>query len=191
MAYLILVRHSISKPNSQQSAHQWQLTPDGRERCLKLAEQLRLYQPTHFYSSDEPKAIDTAVLLMQALQINPEQLKTDVQFRETARENVPFFDRIEDFQSAIQKAMHHPDELHYGEETFNQALKRFSAGVKGVTDAHPDTTSVICSHGTILSLWIAKQIGQDAFSLWQSLDMPAYAVFRLPEMTLVDRVMSI
>jgi broad specificity phosphatase PhoE len=191
MSYLILIRHSISKPQADQSAHQWQLTEEGQARCKKLAEQIRAYQPTRFYSSDEPKAIDTTRILMKTLNIAPEKLQTEVCFRETSRENVPFVARLEDFQNAIREAMQKPDEIIYGEESFNQALTRFSQRIQLIINAHPTETTTITSHGTILSLYIASQTGQDVFSLWQSLDMPAYAVFELPEMRLAQLVTTL
>lgn len=185
MNHLILVRHSISKPQSDQSPHDWRLTAEGEARCLQLAGQLQGYQPTHFYSSDEPKAITTANLLMQGLGQESKALQTHANFRETARNHAPFFDDPADFKNAIREAMSNPEALIYGEETFTDALKRFSQAVTRVMEAHPDQTTVIVSHGTILSLYIAQQTNQDSFTVWSSLDMPAYAIFSLPDMQLV------
>lgn len=180
MTHLILIRHSISNPQADQSAHQWQLTAEGQARCIHLADAIRHYQPTRFYSSDEPKALDTAKGVMQALNIPPDGLQADVKFRETARATAPFFDRHEDFQQAIHQAMLNPDDLCFGEETFSDALKRFSRGIDELIQAHPTENVAIVSHGTILSLYIAHQTGRAVFPLWRSLDMPAYAVFSLP-----------
>lgn len=187
--HLIFVRHSISKPNTDRSAHQWELTDEGRERCLKLAGQLWLhYSPSRFYSSDEPKAIETANILRGSLDIHADPLQIDTNFGETARKNAPFFADKADFTQAIHQAMLNPDELIYGEETFSQALRRFSGAVENIAQTTSTKTTIIVTHGTILSLFIASKSQMDAFTVWQSLDMPAYAIFKLPEMRLAELV---
>jgi len=181
MPYLILIRHANSQPIAGRSPHRWTLSDEGRRKCTLLVERLRPYGIKHIYSSDEPKALQTAGQIAFYLGHLPSTL--DDQLRETRRENVPFYDDELAFCQAIQAAMNQPQRLLYGEETFEAARIRFTEAVKRIV-ANKNETVALVSHGTILSLYIASVIETNPFDLWKLLDMPAYAVFSLPDMKL-------
>jgi broad specificity phosphatase PhoE len=186
MSYLILIRHSISQPDAESSAHDWQLTDEGRRKCAALAERLRPYGIKQLYSSDEPKAVQTAELVAENLGGLPVTL--DAQLRETQRETAPYFTDINDFTNAIQKAMNQPQQLLYGEETFEAARIRFTEAVNRIVANSGSESVALVSHGTILSLYIGKVVGKHPFDVWKMLGMPAYIVFSLPDMDFIDFV---
>src|SRR3954452_4690526 len=143
MPHLILIRHSTSQPQAGSSAHDWQLTDEGRRKCLLLAERLRPYNINHFYSSDEPKAVQTAELVAQELGRLPVTL--DVQLRETHRKTAPYFADDKAFVQAIQTAMNQPQQLLYGEETFETACIRFTEAVNRIVATSQDETVALVS----------------------------------------------
>jgi broad specificity phosphatase PhoE len=191
MSRLILVRHSISKPQAHQSAHTWNLTDAGRLLCARLADKLRPFPITQVMSSDEPKAIDTARSLMVHLDMEASTVSVDSGLCETARSTAPYFEDVAEFKRAIQSAMDAPDELRFGEETFYDALSRFRHTVDAIVKQAPDETIVLVSHGTILSLYLSHVSGLSAYTLWELLDMPAYAVLTLPDMRLAELCFSL
>ncbi len=77
--------------------------------------------------------------------------------------------------------MHQPEQLLYGEETFESAQSRFSDAVTRLINTHPNETIALISHGTILSLYLARRMNVPPFAIWSLLDMPAYAVLTLPD----------
>lgn len=191
MSYAILIRHSISLQEKERSAHTWALTDAGLMRCDALARHLRGYDITRYISSDEPKAIQTAQHVIEYLKSEQTSPFIDRRLRETARETAPYFEDIDEFRASIRRAMYSPDELLFGEETFKDALSRFSAGVTDlVTDGKPGNLAMV-THGTVMALYIAQQTGLDAFGIWQLLDMPAFAVFKLPSLEICEICFSV
>src|SRR5262245_45368785 len=124
MQHLILIRHANSQPVAGRSPHRWVLSDEGRHKCTLLTERLRPYNIAHLYTSDEPKSLQTAGQIAFYLGRLPTTL--DDQLRETHRETAPFYEDIPAFHKAIQAAMNHPQQLLYGEETFEAARMRFT-----------------------------------------------------------------
>jgi broad specificity phosphatase PhoE len=189
LTHLILVRHSISQPQPGVSAHKWTLTPDGQARCAALAVQLRPYQISRIATSDEPKALATAQLLAAHLEVvNP--LIVDADFRETRRESAPYFDSEGEFHAAIRVAMNTPDQVVFGEESFNDARRRITLALGRTMNIHRSETIAVVTHGTIMSLLLGHVSEKDTFEIWRSLGMPAFAVLT-PNLDLLDLQPSI
>lgn len=186
---LILVRHAASQPQPGTSAHDWQLAHSGRDQCRLLADRLRPYNLNHIITSDEPKALQTGTLIADYL--GNLSLTQDASLRETHRKTAPYFADEAAFRQAIAAAMHQPQQLLYGEETFEAARLRFSAAVEHLTNAHPDESIALVSHGTILSLYLAHQMSIPPFAIWSLLDMPAYAVLTLPDLQVCELCFSL
>ncbi|TVR20151.1 MAG: histidine phosphatase family protein [Anaerolineaceae bacterium] len=191
MSYAILIRHSISLQEKARSAHHWSLTDAGRMRCDALAQRLRGYDITRYISSDEPKAIQTAQQVVGHLKGDRTSPMIDRRLRETTRETAPYFENVDEFRANIRRAMYSPDELLFGEETFKDALTRFSAGVADLVMDGKSGSLAMFTHGTVMSLYIAQQTGLDAFGIWQLLDMPSFAVFRLPSLEICEICFSV
>ncbi|MCA0456089.1 MAG: histidine phosphatase family protein [Chloroflexi bacterium] len=189
MVRLVLVRHAASQPQPGTSAHNWQLANAGHDQCRLLADRLRPYNIRHIITSDEPKAVQTGTLLASYLGDLPLSQAADL--RETHRKTAPFFADETAFREAIATAMHQPQKLLYGEETFEAARLRFSAAVDRLTSAHPDETIALVSHGTILSLFLAHRMNVPPYSIWSLLDMPAYAILTLPDLQVRELCFSL
>lgn len=185
MSELILIRHSMSKQQRDVNSQQWTLTEEGNDLCKLLAEQLRSYDISCVYTSEEPKAYLTGKIVADALNI---PCKKAVNLQETCRDSVPYFDVLHDFQEAIRRAMRSPDELLFGEETFTNARKRFASQIDTLIEQHPDQTLAITTHATVLSMYLGHILQRDPVEIWNAMRMPAYAVLSLPEKNLVKLV---
>lgn len=188
MPHLIVVRHSTSKPVPGQSAHTWQLTPEAHERVAEMANQLLPYSITQVYTSAEPKIHATGELLASALGI-PCDIAPEL--HETRRETAPYYEKIEDFWAAIEAAMAQPDAVRFGEESFDDAYHRMDTCIQNLVAAHPEQTIAVVTGGVTLSLFVSRKSGQDVYSLWRSLGMPAYTVLSLPDYDLVELVAEV
>lgn len=185
MSRLILIRHSISRQDPTTPSHNWSLSEEGRSRCQILSEHLRAYRVDRIFTSDESKALQTAEHLADGLLIDFE-IAPDL--HETCRATVPYFDNLDDFHTAVHEAMLHPYRIVFGEETFDYAFQRFDRTLRLLMEQHYGENLAIVTHGTVMSLFIARYSGMDDYRLWRSLGMPAYAVFEAPDMTLRDLV---
>jgi broad specificity phosphatase PhoE len=181
MSHLILVKHSLPEINPKTDAHDWPLSTEGRNRCHMLAEQLVPYQPTRFISSDEPKAIETAEIISARFNM-PSTVVADL--HEHDRRNTPYLAHKQEFEAAIAKFFDQPDVLVYCNETANQALARFSEGIKKLCMVVDGDLAVV-SHGTVITLFVAAHNAVNAFEFWRHLALPSFVVLGLPHFRLI------
>ncbi|MEZ4502747.1 MAG: histidine phosphatase family protein [Dehalococcoidia bacterium] len=184
-SHLILVRHSISRQRADVSSHEWELTPEGRERCEALAERLRDYEPGLVASSAEPKARQTAELVAARLGL---EASVEPELGEHRRKSEPWLASTSEFEARIRALLQRPGQLVYGEETGDAAADRLQAALDGLVTRHAGQTVVAVTHGTVMSLYLARVAGLDAVRTWEGLGMPAYAVLRLPGLELLELV---
>ncbi|MBW8012904.1 MAG: histidine phosphatase family protein [Chloroflexi bacterium] len=182
MPNLILIRHSASQPDSSIPANQWRLSHRGRQLCKPLAEKLSVHQPTLLVSSIEPKAIETAQLTAEHLGIESDIANG---LHEHERSNVPFMLSQESFEGRVQAMFEKPGEVVFGTESANQALERFSAAIDNLLKDLIDETLALVTHGTVMSLFVARANSLDAHGLWSTLGMPAFVVLELPKFKVV------
>jgi broad specificity phosphatase PhoE len=177
MATLILVRHSNSQIVEHLPAHEWHLSEEGRARCKLLAERLSVHKPELVVASVEPKATETGQLVAGHLKL---PFENALNLHEHERSQVPYRSQ-EIFEASVHEFFAQPDELVFGDETAEQAYSRFASAVEKVVESHPKKTIALITHGTVMTLFIARRNPQiDAFDFWKRLDMPAYAVLSLP-----------
>jgi broad specificity phosphatase PhoE len=181
--YLILVKHSMPQVQVDRPANTWILSNEGRSRAERLVEQLRSFEPEAIVSSDEPKAKETADILASHFHLEP-QVFPDL--REHDRSDVPFLSHPA-FQGSIRKFFENPDEPVFGRETANQAYTRFYRAVHSILKAHRDKTTIVVTHGTVISLFISRLTGSSDLELWSQLGLPSFVALDLQSNTLIVR----
>ncbi len=173
---LILVRHSLPEIVPSLPAYEWRLSKAGRRRCQALADRLATYHPDVIVTSVERKAIETGQIVADLLG-KPVEMVQGLQ--EHDRSNVGWLGG-EQFEAAVADFFRKPDELILGRETANQASQRFAAAIEGVQAVYPLHTVVAVTHGTVLSLFVARVGKLQPFRLWTRLGMPALVVLSVP-----------
>ena len=187
MQKLILVRHSQTEMNPAIPANRWHLSAEGRRRCRLLGERLLGYQPAHLISSMERKAVETAEILSEVFK---KKIEIFADLHEHERDNVGFLSPRE-FSEAIAGLFREPDRLIFGTETTDRARLRFSKAISKIEEKYGSGNLVVVSHATVISLFIAAHNNLDAYSFWQRLGMPAFAVLALPGFKLIRLVEEI
>jgi broad specificity phosphatase PhoE len=185
MNQLILVRHSQSDAQPDVPSHEWGLTAEGQRRAAILAEQLAPYAPFALASSPEPKARQTADTIADRF-IIPVIEHPDL--REHDRRTVDWMDTREDYLEANTRFFANPKKRVLGEESAAEALDRFSRALREILDAYPEENVVAVTHGSVITLFIARITGEDPYSLWQSLTQPWHAVIAIPRFKLIESV---
>ena len=183
MRTLILVKHAMPEKTADVPARDWSLSNAGREKSRTLAQELTAYTPQTIISSTEPKAMQTAEIVAEMLHI---PYCTFPNLHEHDRSNVLANDGQEQFEAKVQALFDRPNDLVYGLETGNAALRRFSHAIDSALDQFPVETLVVVAHGTVISLYLASVCGLDPFPLWKSLQLPSYVVLQIPENTLLS-----
>jgi broad specificity phosphatase PhoE len=188
MPVLILVRHSISRQQPGVSAHEWELTDEGRARCKVLAERLKVYQPEIIITSPEPKAQQTAKILAAEL---GKRLEVEADLQEHRRATATYFADIREFEAKVHEMLTKPDELIFGEETGTAAYNRFRRAIESILARHPARNVAAVTHGTVMSLFVAQVAGINPINFWQDLGMPAYVALSLSDFQIIETENSI
>ena len=168
-------------------ANQWHLSEEGRLRCQVLAQKLAIYQLDVIVSSIEPKAIETAQLLASHL---GKPLEVAEGLHEHDRSKVGFLEK-ERFEAAVAHFFSHPEALVLGNETADQAHRRFSQGVAGVLARYPSANVALITHGTVMSLFVSRLTALEPFSLWKQLGLPSWIILSHPGFELMGVIKSI
>ncbi len=184
---LIMVRHSLTETIPGLPSEKWELSAEGRKRCITLAERINKYQPALIITSMEPKAIQTGALVANILGIPFESAPG---LHEHLREKEGLYSQI-DFEAKLKYFFEEPSSLVFGQESAKQALSRFSIAIAQVLDHFPTGNVVIVAHGTVMALWVAGRIGGDPFTYWKKLGLPSFAVFSRPDLKYVEFVENV
>ncbi|MEM6430710.1 MAG: histidine phosphatase family protein [Deinococcota bacterium] len=179
---LILIRHAETQQDSNISSHNWRLTANGYDACVQLARELRKDNLTHIVTSDEFKATETGRILAEQLGIPVRQADN---LHEHARKGFPYV-APDVFLDTLRRFFEMPDVLVFGQETATQAAIRFEKGVQQVLETHPQDKLALVSHGTVMSLFVAKHNPIDVFKYWQGLPMPHVVRLSVPGFKLIE-----
>ena len=143
-------------------------------------------QPELIWSSKEPKAIQTAEILADSLGVRVRILKG---LEEHHRENVSLMSK-EQFGTKIGEFFSNPSEVVLGSETAAQARDRMAAAIDEVVKVgHSD--SIVVTHGTVMTLYMAAVAGVRSFCFWRQLGLPSYVVLSTPSMGVLSIVKSL
>ncbi|MXY42621.1 MAG: histidine phosphatase family protein [Dehalococcoidia bacterium] len=178
MRRLVLVKHSMPEIDPDKPASAWKLGEVGRRRAESLAAKLMEFNPSVIWSSKESKAVETAEAVARELGV---QVEIADGLEEHHRDNVPFMSSKDEFEEAVERFFLHPDELVLGMETANQARDRFAAAIDKVIEAG-QSDSIVVTHGTVITLYVASVAGVQMMSFWRRLGLPSYVVLTLPDM---------
>jgi broad specificity phosphatase PhoE len=183
LSKLILVKHSKPEIRREVPSAKWTLSDEGRARCRPLAERLRTYSPTAVITSTEPKAIETGhiVATLLGLEINKE-----AGLHEHEREHVKV-ETLEIFHRRVEEFFSSPTELVFGSETADQAHERFSVALTNLLQSYSEST-VVVTHGTVLSLFVGRKTGMAPLSLWRRLGLPSYVVLDRSSLQIIEIV---
>jgi|SRR5579884_497504 len=184
---LVLVRHSLPEMRPGVPARAWHLSPEGRRRCEVLAARLIPIHAGVAAASDEPKAWEMAECIADRLEVPVLRVPG---LHEHDRMGVPFLG-IAEFEAAIARFFKAPEQLVFGRESAARARDRFAAAIAGIIAAHPRQSIVVVAHGTVISLFVAQVAGGDSLRIWQSLGMPSFVTWSLPDFHLIEVVPSL
>ena len=185
---LILIKHAAPLVVPGTPPERWKLSDRGRESIPALADAIRPHAPTVVVSSEEPKAKETAELLVKALGGVP--VETAAGLHEHDRSNVPHM-RSGEFISHVELLFRKPTERVLGRESAVVALDRFEEAVRAVVAKHADGNIAIVSHGTVIALLAAEHSDRYGFELWREMGLPSLVVFDLPAMQLAQVIAKV
>lgn len=187
MRRLVLVRHSTPEIQPDSPASAWRLGALGRRRSELIAARLQDLSPTVVWSSREPKAVETAEIVAASLGV-PVQVADGLE--EHHRDGVPFFPTASEFEAAVERFFCNPGRLVLGSETAEQARDRMSAAIDDIVESDQQD-SIVVTHGTVMTLYVASVAGVDPMRFWRRLGLPSYVVLGLPGSHILQTVETV
>lgn len=167
---LHLVRHGRPVMDRAVPAREWSLDPASYDAVWALRDRL----PAHaaWYTSPEPKAVETAQLLTDA----PTGIVDGL--REHHRDG-PW---VDGFETAVRRAFERPDEpAEPGWEPLSTLRERVVGAVRPILAAHAGEDVVLVGHGTAWTVLAAALTGaRPDLARWADLGMPAVISLDLP-----------
>jgi broad specificity phosphatase PhoE len=133
------------------------------------------------HSSPEPKALSTSAIVAAALEVPIQPVEG---LREFDRPPLPIMSP-EEHQRVNAEIFSAPDRAVLGSESAHAALARFSSALLAEISAIPSGNLVAVSHGTVISLFVAKYNDVDPFTIWRALACASFAVLELPSFGLL------
>ena len=169
---LILVKHAMPVIVPDLPPRRWLLSDEGRERAARIASELRRYSPAIVVTSDEPKAAETGEIIAATLGVPARQMAG---LHEHERGVIPW-DGDEVFHERIQRLFDEPAAVVYGNESADRAHARFAAAIAELVETERPGAIVVATHGTVITLLVARANGLAPFPLWRRLDLPSAVV---------------
>ena len=181
---LVLVRHSVPEIEREVPAASWQLSEAGKTRAAAFARQLDPGSARTIFTSEEPKALETARALASVWALPVEAVPG---LQEHERPVAQILTR-ERFEERIRQMFARPLEPVFGTETAEHARRRFSLALMRLIARSADDV-VAVSHGTVMTLFVAEATGVAPFALWKSLEMPCAVTLTIPGLQITGAIL--
>ena len=178
MGSLVFVKHAMPILNPDTPPKRWVLGDSGKADARKLGHHLKdHYWFDMVYSSEEPKAVETATIIAEIFKV---PTRTLADLNEIDRPAMPILSPEQHVEFNRPLFIRRQEKV-VGEESADEALDRFEFGVNMILLSKPENALVI-THGTVISLYANKH-NEDylAFGLWQKLSCLDYVEMSLPD----------
>jgi broad specificity phosphatase PhoE len=184
MTTLVLVKHAAPEIQPSVPSPQWRLSERGLRQCEDLALRLAPYAPRVVYCSTEPKARQTAE---RVARIRGLSAITRPRLHENDRAGLGFITDQEELRSRFREFFANPDSHVIGNETANQARERFRQAVRDVVAEADADPAVIISHGTVITLLLARPNQLGEFDFWSELELTGFVAVRSASLEILAR----
>ena len=184
MRHLVLIKHARPQVDPAITSEEWRLGKEGTDGAARLIDPLRRFSFDRIYSSNEPKAAQTAQILADGFD---KTVKPVADLREHDRRNVPHMDSRE-FISHVALFFRDPARLVLGNETADRAYARFAAAVDAIVQRESTSDVAIVAHGTVISLFAHRRANQEPFALWRAMGLPSLIVLEIPTWRVIELI---
>lgn len=183
--HLVLVRHGPTVPQSGVRSAQWLLASNARALSAELAALLAERYPVDVVvTSHEPKAVGTGRALAAGLGA---RMLVGADLEEHHRDRTVLMPEA-DWHRTIKRFFENPSVLLFGQETGDEARRRFERGLRAAQAEQTGKRLAVVSHATVITLLLAERNDLAPFEFWRTLRMPEALVVEADSLRLVDRL---
>ena len=175
MRPVYFIRHASPTIQPNVPAEEWTLSERGVEEARRLAQVAATWGLAAVYSSAEPKAQATALIVGDAAALPVHVVEGLQELR---------FDRwipnADEFSEMIRRIFEQPAGSVHGAERVDAAAARFASAIELLDER--EFPAAIVSHGRILTAYLAQLLRlDDPFTLWRSIPMPGWVRVNLDD----------
>lgn len=167
MGKIYFLKHAYPTLVAKTPPEKWELGIEGEVSAKIAAEHFLDQKVEYIFTSDEPKAKDTALIVASNLkmQINvvPGLGEINIAPREILSNDEHRNQNLSAFKS--------PKERVLGAESAEEALERFTTAMDKILAAtNPSDNLLIVAHGMVISLYLGQGNFADSAEVWPKLD---------------------
>ena len=170
---LILVKHAVPDIDPATPSRQWTLSERGKLQCEALFSALAHYEPSSLFTSEEPKAVETAAIVGAGLGISP---VPSPDLHENDRTDLPFAATQAAFNNRMKEFFLRPSERVIGRESADEAHSRFAKAVRKTMGTADTGSIVIVTHGAVATLLTARANQLNPYTFWLGLEFASFVV---------------
>lgn len=148
MTRLFYLTHAQVHQDPATPVPDWGLSDKGRARAMQFASATLLAQTRTLVSSNERKAIETAEIIADAINVRPHIMPAT---HENDRSATGYL-KPDAFEQAATAFFNHPDESFRGWETARAAQARIVEQMQLITQTHTDGDILMVGHGGVGTL---------------------------------------
>ena len=176
---LFLVRHARPSVDADVPPSEWGLSPEGVAGAERLANRMvgAEISVDLVVTSVERKARETGLIVADRLRC---QFQTGHDLHEHRR---PWAGSDDEFRAQT--------EAFFRSDQTAEPTDRFERALTALHRAHAGRRLVVVTHGTVMSLHLARHYRVDAWTTWQRLGMPAYVAVDRKTKTILDLVAAV
>ncbi len=172
MRLVYLIKHASPAVQPNVPSNEWELSAQGIDEAKQLGLLARDWELASIYSSTEPKARATALLLADATGLTPRVVEGFEEIR------IDWIANSDQYSGYIREVLEHPGASLRGTERAADAATRF-AGAISIVDKGALPATVV-AHGRVLTAYLTQLVGlEDPFAFWRAIAMPAWACLDL------------
>lgn len=170
MTKVIFIRHGQTEWNvtgRYQGQSDVQLSEEGRQQAVKLAENFPVGKVDAIYASDLQRAMVTAETIAKKFDL---KVQAEPAFRELSFgdwEGLTYQQIVDKWEDAMANFLQHPDILEIpGGESFPQVQKRAVKRLDELIQKHDGQTIVVVAHGAVLRTMLTAALHMPLQYLW-------------------------
>jgi len=167
---VIFIRHGQTEWNvtgRYQGQSDVQLSEEGRQQAVKLAENFPVERVDAIYASDLQRAMVTAETIAKQFGLS---VQAEPAFRELSFgdwEGLTYQQIVDKWEDAMANFLQHPDILEIpGGESFPAVQKRAVKRLNELIEKHDGQTIVVVAHGAVLRTLLAAALHMPLQYLW-------------------------
>lgn len=176
MRQLHLVRHAPVVVDVNRAPGEWDLAPNAAASIHHMLLGVDHSRLRRVVSSRQEKALKTARVISRRLDL-PCQLRDGLEEHHRLKEDHIAGDAA--FRGKMVEFFSRPDELVFGQESADAALKRFECAIHQLVGESEDDEMVV-THGTVMSLFLASGGNGSPMDLWSALASPDHIAVQWP-----------